>query len=162
MEKKLARLTENANHHRRLTTVLSQEEINAYFALRMGKRIPQGVSGVRFELHPGQPAAFGTVDFEEYKAAARRPVNPVLDLLLQGRKAVAVRGSYETPAKGYGLFHLESVTIGTFTVRGALLDFLLRWFVLPRYPNAVVDRPFSLPANLQRAVVEEGRVVLYQ
>ncbi len=162
MEQKLARVTQNANHHRPLTTVLSQEEINAYFALRMGSRIPKGVYDVRFELDPGRPAAFGTVDFDEYKAAAKRPVNPVLDLLLQGRKAVAVRAAYESPSKGYGLFHLESVTIGTFTVRGALLDFLLRWFVLPRYPNAAVDRPFPLPANIQKGAVEEGRVVLYQ
>lgn len=164
MERKLAQLAENAARGRRggPPTVLTREEINSYFALRMETRIPKGVSGIRFELFPGRVKASGTVDFDEFKAAARKPVNPLLDGLLRGRKPVAVQGAFQSPGNGYGILHLESVSIGGLTVSGILLDWLLRWFVLPRYPTAAVDRPFRLPVNIQRAVVEQGRVLLYQ
>lgn len=163
MEQKLERVDQNgkASPPKKLTTVLTQEEINAYFAVCMGTHLPRGVSAVRFELHPGRPAAFGTVDFDEFKTASRKP-NAVLDMLLRGRKPVAVTGTFSSSGDGYGTFHLESVTVGAYTVEGVLLDLLVRWFVLPRYPTAAVDRPFQLPAAIRRAAVEEAKVVLVQ
>ncbi len=164
MEQKLERVDENgkAARPKRITTVLTEEEINAYFALCMGAKLPPGVSGVRFELHPGQPAASGMVDFDEFKAGSHRAPHPILDMLLRGRKPVAVKGTFSSSRDGYGTFHLGSVSLGGYTVEGVLLDLLVRWFVLPRYPNAAVDRPFRLPAKIERGAVEEGRAVLYQ
>lgn len=164
MEKKLAGILQNSNApvgRRGPPVTLTEEEIDSYFALSMGTRIPKGVSGIRFELHPGKQTAFGVVDFDQYKAAAKRPVHPILDLFLHGRRSVTVVASFECPSEGNGIYHLESVSLDDFTVRGVLLDFLLRWFVLPRYPKAAPDHPFPLPANVQKAVVEEGRVVVY-
>lgn len=164
MEKKLAGILRNSNApvgRRGPPVVLTQEEIDSYFALSMGTRIPKGVSGISFELHPAKQTAFGVVDFDQYKAAAKRPVHPILDLFLHGRRSVTVVASFECPSEGTGIYHLESVSLDDFTVKGVLLDFLLRWFVLPRYPKAAPDRPFPLPANVQKAVVEEGRLVVY-
>ena len=164
MEKKLDRILQNSSApegRRGPRVVFTQEEIDSYFALSMGTRIPKGVSGIRFELHPGRQTAFGVVDFDQYKAAQKRPVHPILDLFVRGRRSVTAVASFECPSDGNGVYHLESVSLDDFTVRGVLLDFLIRWFVLPRYPKAAPDHPFPLPANVRKAVVEEGRVVVY-
>lgn len=164
MEKKLAAILEKSSApvgRRGPRVIFSREEIDSYFALSMGSRLPKGVSGIHFELHPGKQTGFGVVDFDEYRAGAKRPVNPLLELFLHGRREVTVVASFESPGDGTGLYHLESVTLDTFTVRGVLLDFLVKWFVLPRYPKASPDRPFALPGGIQKAVVEEGRVVVY-
>ncbi len=143
------------------TTILAEEEINSYFEYRMGKKIPAGVSEVRFDLHTERARTTCIVDFDQVKAASQRPVHPLLSLLLQGRKPVAVQSRF-TSANGSGLFQLEEVIIGSIVVRGVLLDFLVRHFVQPRYPSAAINRPFTLPAQIDQMAVEEGRVVIHQ
>ncbi len=164
MEKKLAAIQEKSTApagRRGSPVVFTTEEIDSYFALSMGSRIPKGVSGIHFELHPGKQTGYGVVDFDEYRAGAKRPVNPLLELVLNGRRQVTVVAGFESSGGGRGIYHLESVALDDLVVRGVLLDFLVKWFVLPRYPRAAPDQPFVLPGNIQRAVVEEGRVRVY-
>ncbi len=163
MARKLAFIAEQAGRPQRspTTTILLEEEINSYFEYRMGGRIPAGVSQVRFDLHPDRPSATAMVDFDQVKAASRRAVNPLLDQLLSGRRPVAVAARF-TSANGSGLFHLEEVSLGSLTLRGALLDLVVRHFVQPRYPKAAIDRPFALPAQIDQWAVEEAQVRIYQ
>ncbi len=67
-----------------------------------------------------------------------------------------------TSSNGSGVFHLEQVSIGSLALSGGLLDLVVRRFVIPRYPKAAIDRPFQLPAGIDRLVLEEGRAVIYQ
>ncbi len=139
----------------------TEDEINSYFALRMGDRIPKGVSGIRLDIHPNKSTGQLTLDFDEYKAAAKRPMNPMLDLFLRRRRAVTVIGTVESLGAGQARYHLDSVSLDDFTVKGALLEYLIRWFVIPRYPRAAMDRPFALPANIQRIEIQEGKIVVH-
>ncbi len=162
MEQKLAVILENAAKPSGPTTVyLSEQEVNSYFRYRMGAKIPVGVSDVTLDFRPDRPSGTAIVDFDQVKAASKKRVNAVLDYLLSGRKPVAVTGHF-TSSAGQGLFHLEEVSIGGFTLRGALLDTVIRHFVVPRYPNVAIDRPFQLPANIEQIAVEEGRVRVRQ
>lgn len=144
-----------------LTTTLSEEELNSYFQYRMGAKIPRGVSQIRFQLHAGRVTADAMVDFDEVKASSNRPIHPLLDALLSGKRPVSGTGSF-TSSNGSGVLHLEQVAIGNLSLSGALLDLLVRRFVLPRYPKAVIDRPFQLPAGIDRLVIEEGRAIICQ
>jgi hypothetical protein len=140
---------------------LTEEEINSYFALRMAGRVPKGVSGIRVEIHPDRSNGYATVDFDEYKAAAKRPMNPMLDFFLKGRRAVAATGTVDSLGGGQARYRLDSVSLDDLTVKGALLQYLIRWFVLPRYPKAAMDQPFELPAGVQRVDIQEGKIVVY-
>lgn len=140
---------------------ITEDEINSYFALRMKDRIPKGVSGIRVEIHPGLSNGFATVDFDEYKAASKRPMNPLLDFILKGRRAVAATGTVESLGGGQARYRLDSVSLDDMTVKGALLQYMIRWFVLPRYPKAAMDQPFMLPAEIQRVEIGEGKVIVY-
>jgi len=144
-----------------LTTTLSEEELNSYFQYRMGVKIPRGVSQIRFQLHAGRVTGDAMVDFDEVKASSNRPIHPLLDALLAGKRPVSGTGSF-TSSNGSGVLHLEQVAIGNLSLSGALLDLLVRRFVLPRYPKAAIDRPFQLPAGIDRLVIEEGRAIIYQ
>jgi hypothetical protein len=144
-----------------LTTTLSEEELNSYFQYRMGAKIPRGVSQIRFQLHAGRVTGEAMVDFDEVKASSNRPIHPLLDALLAGKRPVSGTGSF-TSSNGSGVLHLEQVAIGNLSLSGALLDLLVRRFVLPRYPKAAIDRPFQLPAGIDRLVIEEGRAIIYQ
>jgi len=144
-----------------LTTTLSEEELNSYFQYRMGAKIPRGVSQVRFQLHAGRVTGDAMVDFDEVKASSNRPIHPLLDALLAGKRPVSGTGSF-TSSNGSGVLHLEQVAIGNLSLSGALLDLLVRRFVLPRYPKAAIDRPFQLPAGIDRLMIEEGRAIIYQ
>ena len=120
MAKKLARITDwaaraeadaTAPRNSRVVTVLLEEEINSYFKYRMGRKIPAGVSQVRFQLRPERPSTTALVDFDRFEAASRRPIHPLLDALLRGRHPVAMRGRF-TSSNGAGVFHLEEISIG--------------------------------------------------
>ncbi len=169
MEQKLARLLEHAGNAEHAAgnagspapTVLSEDEINSYFQYKLGTRTPKGVSEIQLDLHPDRPSGAAMVDFEQVKAASKKPVNPLLDHLLTGRKPISVAGRF-TSSGGSGLFHLEQVSIGGLTLKGYLLDLVVRSFVLPRYPQVAIGRPFELPANIEQITVEEGRARIVQ
>ena len=144
-----------------LTTTLSEDELKSYVQYRMGAKIPRGVSQIRFQLHAGRVTAEAMVDFDEVKASSNRPIHPLLDALLAGKRPVSGTGSF-TSSNGSGVLHLEQVAIGNLSLSGALLDLVVRRFVLPRYPKAAIDRPFQLPAGIDRLVIEEGRAIIYQ
>jgi hypothetical protein len=164
MQKKMDQIQANASKpvgQRGRAVTFTEDEINSYFALRMSERIPKGVSGIRLDIHPGKSTGQLTVDFDEYKAAAKRPMNPVLELFVRGRRAVTAVGTVESLGEGQARYHLESASLDDFTVKGSLLEFLIRWFVVPRYPRAAMDQPFALPANIQRIEIQEGKIVVY-
>lgn len=161
MEQKLAQILDRGVGQRHGTVYVSEDEINSYFGRRMGGRMPRGVYDVRLDLHQDRPSGTAVVDFEEIKAASKKPVNPLLDQILNGRKPITAAGRF-TSANDQGIFHLEEVSIGGMTIRGALLDLLLRHFVLPRYPKVAIGRPFELPANIRQIAVEEGRARIEQ
>ena len=144
-----------------LTTALSEDEINSHFQYRMGAKIPKGVYQVRFSIHAGRVMGNAVVDFDEVKAGQRKPINPLLDYMLTGKRPVSGAGAF-TSSNGSGVFHLEQVSIGSISLSGTTLDLLMRHVVLPRYPKAAIDRPFELPNRIDRLVLEEGRVVIYQ
>jgi hypothetical protein len=53
------------------------------------------------------------------------------------------------------------VEIGGLAVTGAALDFLVRNFFLPFYPDAKIDEPFDLAGNVDRIVVTPVEARIY-
>jgi hypothetical protein len=56
--------------------------------------------------------------------------------------------------------HPSAVSISGVTLSGGGLEFLLNSFVLPRYPDAVIDRPFPLGDNIDRIQVSAGNAMV--
>ena len=164
MEKKIALLEERSTlpeGKRGGPVTMTQEEIESFFALSKIPKIPEGVSDIHFDLHPNKQGAHATVDFDRYKATSKRPVNPLVDLFLRGKKSLATEGVATFPGNGTGVYHLEWASLDTFTAKASTIEFLLKWFVLPRYPKAQMDQTFVLPSNIRKVEVREGEIVVY-
>ena len=164
MEKKIAAIKEKSTlpaDKRGGPVTFTQDEIESFFALSKVPKIPEGVSDIHFELHPGKQSATAVVDFDKYKASSKKPMNPMIDFFLHGKKNLQADGAAYFQGEGMGTYHLDQVSLDSLTVKGGTIEFLLKWFVLPRYPKAEMDKPFQLPANIQRAEVLEGKIIVY-
>src|SRR5258708_23495935 len=92
MEKKIAGILERSTlpaGQRGGPVTLTLEEIESFFALSKVPKIPEGVSGIRFEIHPGKQAVQGIVDFDKYRASAsKRPMNPLVEMVVRGKRTI--------------------------------------------------------------------------
>jgi hypothetical protein len=164
MEKKIAAIQAHAKlppDQRGGPVTLTQEEIESFFALSKVPKIPEGISGIHFEIHPGKQHATAIVDFDKYTAASKRPMNPLVELFLRGKRTINVQGSALSPGDGIGQYHLDFASLDDFTVQGSTIQFIMKWFVLTRYPKAEMDKPFVLPSNVRKVDVQEGQIVIY-
>jgi hypothetical protein len=87
-------------------------------------------------------------------------MNPLVELFLRGKRTINIEGAALCPADGQGQYHLDFASLDDFTVQGSTIQFILKWFVLTRYPKAEMDKPFVLPSNVRKVEVLEGRIVI--
>jgi len=116
------------------------------------------------ELHLIEGGAIGTatVDFDRL-----RQLSPVKDStrgwlmakLLTGQHPVSVTVA-TTSSKGEMTVHPTSVSVAGITASENMLAFLIQNFVLPHYPDAVIDKPFPLAQNIDRINVKPDSAVV--
>jgi hypothetical protein len=53
---------------------------------------------------------------------------------------------------------VQRVEVSGISVDGSTLDFLIRNFLIPMYPDAAVNRPFGLGHRIERLDVQPGAV----
>jgi hypothetical protein len=139
--------------------VFSAAELNAYVEHQV-PTVTDGVRQPRLELL-GQGMARGSalVDFAKLRTSEGHPPGWLLSMLLEGEHPVSVSARINS-AGGQATVHVRQVEIGGVGVSGATLDFLIQHFLLPLYPDAVVDRPFALAHRIDRVEVETGRAIV--
>jgi hypothetical protein len=134
---------------------LTSTELNEYVRTELPKVAPQGIRAPSVEL-VGNNVATGSakINFLKLKYGKEQP-NWVLRKLLDGERDVTVRAEVRSGA-GEATVHLQRVEVGGVPLEGAALDFVMRNYVLPKYPNAKVDRPFYLRYGMERLEVQPG------
>lgn len=139
--------------------VFSAAELNVYVQHQV-PTVTAGVREPRLELL-GQGVARGSalVDFAKLRSSEGHPPGWLLSMLLEGEHPVSVTARVNS-AGGQATVHVQQVEIGGVGVSGATLDFLIQHFLLPLYPDAVVDRPFALAHRIDRVEVEGGRAIV--
>lgn len=139
--------------------VFSAAELNAYVEHQV-PTVTAGVRQPRLELL-GQGTARGSalVDFAKLRASEGHPPGWLLSMLLEGEHPVSVTARINS-AGGQATVHVQQVEIGGVSVSGSTLDFLIQHFLLPLYPDAVVDRPFALAHRIDRVEAEAGRAIV--
>jgi hypothetical protein len=139
--------------------VFSAAELNAYVRHQV-PTVTAGVRQARLELlGQGVAHASALVDFAKLRASEGHPPGWLLSMLLEGEHPVSVTARINSGG-GQATVHIQQVEIGGVGVSGATLDFLIQHFLLPLYPDAVVDRPFELAHRIDRVEVENGRAIV--
>lgn len=161
-QRKLQEIAENGRlrQPKPKTTVLTANEINAYLA-EGGIALPDTVQRVHFSSVPGMVVAAARIDFDRL-TASRRISNPLMAALFTGVHDVSVEARARGDG-GTGFVLVESVTIDGIKVPRAAMQFLVDYYLRPKYgPNVGLDSHFPLPAHIDAVVVGNDQVTVTQ
>jgi hypothetical protein len=160
MQSKLDRIQSNGEQAqpRPLTTVMTEQEVNAYVA--SGRvRLPKGVQSLRFSGQPGVIDSWARVDFDQL-TAGQRSTNPLLSMF-SGVHDVAVT-AHGSGAGGVGNVHIDSVALDGVTIPDFALQMFVNHYIKPKYPNLGIDNRFQLPDRIDTAVVGNHELTVTQ
>ncbi|HLJ28028.1 MAG TPA: hypothetical protein VKY85_15060 [Candidatus Angelobacter sp.] len=160
LQRKLDHIRANGRLSRpdQIPTVMTEEEINDYFAAGRVK-LPQGVKKVTFEGQSGVLTARATIDFDEIRAG-QRSSNPLLSIF-SGIHNVSVEAD-GSASGGQGKVHVRTVSIDGIDVPRMALEFFMSKYVTPKYPNVGMDSVFELPDRIDLATIGYHKLTVTQ
>ena len=137
--------------------VLTARELIAYAA----RELPEGVRDPRLQLGNDSATGFAYIDFLKLRAAmGEPPPNPILASLLEGERPVRVT-AHMTSAAGRATIDVDSVEISGVAISGRALDFVIKYFLIPNYPDAKIGQPFELHHHVERIEVRPAGVTVF-
>ena len=80
-------------------------------------------------------------------------VNPLIARLIEGERPLKVSIRVES-AMGRATVFLTHVELSGVAIDGSILDFLIKHFVQPRYPDIHINEPFDLDFNIDRIEIQ--------
>jgi hypothetical protein len=160
MQRKLDHIERNGKlaHPDQTPTVMTEEEINDYFAAGRVK-LPQGVKKVNFQGQSGILTTVATIDFDEIRAG-QHSSNPLLSLF-NGTHNVRVE-SDAAASGGIAKIHIRTVSIDGVDVPRMALEFFINKYVKPKYPNVGMDSQFQLPDKVNTATINYHKLTVIQ
>jgi len=136
------------------TVVLTPQEVNAWIHEKRIKSIPEGMRNERIDLGAGTVDGSALVDFSKL---GKSKVNGLFAMLIEGERSLKISIRVES-SNGRCTVFLTRVELSGVPVEGAILDFLMKNFFAPRYPDAKIDKPFDLDYNIDRIEVQPSGV----
>ena len=135
---------------------LSASELNAYVAAELPQVAPAGIRNPSVELL-GNNVASGRalINFLKIQNARGKPPTWIMRTLLDGEHDVAVTARVDSGG-GKATVYLQRVEISGIPIEGGALDYLIRDYLLPNYPNAKINQPFDLKYRMDRVEVSPG------
>jgi hypothetical protein len=148
----------------RRRTVITENELNAYFQFDAGKDLPVGVVNPAIAIQVGGRLwGRAVVDLDAVRKAS--PPRSLLDPknLLMGRVPLTATGVLTTN-NGTGQFALESANIGNLPLPKLLLDEVVSYYTRSesRPGGFTTDDRFPLPAGIREIQVTPGQAVVVQ
>lgn len=138
---------------------LSSAELAAYANEQAQIIIPGVVRDVTLTLTPAHVEATAYINFLKARQAEGDSDNWLVQQLLDGERKVTVRVKFSSQGK-QARVDVEQVEVEEVFVKGTTLDFLLRQFVIPNFPDAQVGRWFALGHRIERLDVKTSAATL--
>ncbi|MBC7928931.1 MAG: hypothetical protein H7039_25080 [Bryobacteraceae bacterium] len=135
---------------------ISSAELNSYVQTELPKVAPPGIRQPLVVLN-GHNTATGTalIDFVKLRSAQGKAPNWILRNLFQGEHELSVTARVSSGA-GKATVDIEKVELGGIPISGGALDFLIRNYLVPNYPDAKIGQPFALKYRMDRLEVSPG------
>ena len=150
-------LIQSGQAQRGATYIFTPAEVNAWVRVTVPQTIPQGIRDPRVALGEGQGTGFAWIDFARIREAKGESTNWMVSKLLEGERPVTVTVRLRS-AGGRCTVYLTRLEISNAVANGALLDFLIKGFLLPLYPDAKINEPFDLGFNIERIEIHPSGV----
>jgi hypothetical protein len=126
--------------------------------------LPGVVSKPELQLAKDAATATALIDFdklEQMRGQNSSPPDWLVSKMLNGQRKVSVSVDL-TSGGGKMTVHPTRVAIAGVEVSGSALDMLIKSFVMPHYPNAVIDKPFVLPNRISHIDVNPAAAVAHR
>ena len=127
-------------------------EVNAYAAEEARKEVPAGLRLPKLVLGSGRITGTAMIDFAEVQTSRGNPPGMLLAMLLRGEREVTVDIGVVSD-KGTARMDVQSVKVGSAVLTGRALEMVIEYYVMPRFPDAAIGRPFALRHNIKRISV---------
>ncbi len=137
----------------------SPAEINAWARVKVPEIVPEGMRDPRVELGNDTATGYALVDFLQMRQAKGQTTNWLISKLIEGERPLTVSVRLESGA-GRCIVHLTRVEISHAVANQTVLDFLIKTFFVPLYPDAKIDEPFALADNIDRIDIRPSGVVV--
>jgi len=136
---------------------LTSRELNAYVANEVHDYAPQGVRNTQVELGDGSASGAALIDFLKLKQVAGQSPGWAMSKLLAGERPVRVTARIQS-ASGLAQIDVERVEISGIAIEGKMLDYLIRNFLIPQFPDAKVGQKFELAHHIDHLDVKPDAV----
>jgi hypothetical protein len=135
---------------------LTPREINAWIHEKAVKAFPEGMRNEHIELGPGTADGTAVVDLTKL-SGNKNGVNPLIARLIDGERPLRIAIRVES-ANARATVYLTRVELSGVAIDGSVLDFLIKHFVQPRYPDIKINEPFDLDFNIDRIEIQPAGV----
>ena len=123
---------------------LASGELNGWLREQARRYFPGTVSNVRVELGNNSATGYADVDFVKLRQAATGEAPGwLMRNLFSGERAIEVQAHFVS-ARGSARVDVDSVRISGVPIEGRTLDFLIRDYVRPTFPDLKLSEWFRL------------------
>ena len=129
--------------------VFTPDEINTWARVRFPEIVPEGIRDPRAELGTNTGTGYAMVDFLKLRHAKGEATNSLLAKLIEGERLVKATVRVQSGG-GRCTVYLTRIAVSNVVTEGPVLDFLIKTFFLPLYPDAKINEPFELGYNIER------------
>jgi hypothetical protein len=132
-------------------------EINAWARVAVIQAVPEGIRNPQVDLGVDSASGYALIDFLKMRQGKGASTNWLISKLIEGERPVKVSVRLRSSA-GRCIVDLTGVEISSVAVSAGVLDFLIKTFFLPLYPDAKIGEPFELGYNLDRIELSPAQV----
>lgn len=133
------------------------EEINAWARVKVPEVVPEGIRDQRVDLAAGSATAYAIVDFLKMRQAKGESTNWLMTRLIEGERPLKIWLRVES-AGGRCTVYLTRVELSGVSANQTVLDFLIKTFFMPLYPDAKINQPFDLDYDIDSIEIRPGGV----
>lgn len=139
------------------TVVLRKDELNAYVRSELRSVARDGIRDTRLELGDNRVTGYASIDFAKLRQARGQPPSWFVEQFFGGEHPVRVDAQIRSGG-GRAVVNVDRVEISGIAISGRALDYLIRNFLWPYYPEAKVGKPFELAHRIDRLEVQPAQV----
>ena len=126
------------------------EELNAWLGEQARRYFPGAVMNIRVSLATNSATGYADVDFLKMRqAATAESPGWIMRNLFSGERPIVVQ-AHLVSANGGARVDVDSVRISGVPIEGRALDFLIRNYVRPTFPDLKLSEWFQLASRVNR------------
>ena len=136
--------------------VLSPQEINAWLHEKAVKAFPEGLRNEHVDLGSGTVDGSALVDLMKIQKG-KSTMNALIGRLIEGERPLKISIRVES-SNGRAAVFLTRVELSGVAMDGSILEFLIKQFIQPRYPDIKINQPFDLDYNIDHIEIQPSGV----